>query len=144
MMIIRSARSMGAWLGFAATAFLAQGCTQSNAPAWSGIYGIDTQGAAKTCVAPTVSPPDGLGVKVQVRMTNDGGWCAVTANRNGTAFDSYLLVTRPTHGAVYAHHVGSYTRIDYEPDPGFAGTDSFAVHMIPGDATVEETVTVSK
>jgi Bacterial Ig domain len=143
MMIIRSARSMRAWLCFAATALLAQGCTRS-APTWNGVFGVDLEGAAKTCTAPNVTPPDGLGVKVQVQMTNDGGWCGVSANRNGGSFDSYLLVTRPAHGTVFAHHVGAYTRIDYTPDPGFAGTDSFAVHMIPGDGTVEETVIVNK
>jgi hypothetical protein len=143
MMIFWSARSMRAWLCFAATALLAQGCAPST-PTWNGIFAIDTAGAAKTCVAPTVAPPDGVGLKVQVQTSNDGGWCGVIANHNGAAFDSYLLVTRPTHGTVFAHHVGTNTRIDYTPDPGFAGTDSFAVRLIPGDATIEETVSVSR
>jgi hypothetical protein len=144
MKTIRSARSLRAWLCLAATALLAAGCAPSSGPTWNGIFAVDVAGAAKTCAAPTVTPPDGLGLKVQVQMTNDGGWCGVVASRNGVAFDSYLLVTRPAHGRVFAHRVGTNTRIDYTPDPGYAGADSFAVHMVPGDATIEEAVTVSR
>ena len=41
------------------------------------------------------------------------------------------------------HEVGDNTRIDYTPDRGFSGTDSFAVKLIPGDAKVIVAVTVT-
>jgi hypothetical protein len=143
MRAIPFVRSIAVWPRIAAVALLAQGCAPT-APGWNGVFAVDAAGGAKTCTAPTAAPPDGLGLKVQVQMSNDGGWCGVVANRGGTAFESYLLATRPAHGTVYAHRVGPYTRIDYTPDPGFAGTDSFVVRLIPGDSTLEETVAVSR
>jgi hypothetical protein len=77
-------------------------------------------------------------------VSDEGGWCGVSVNRGGAAYDSYLLVSRPNHGRVFVHHVGATTRIDYTPDTGFIGTDRFAVHLIPGDALVEEAVTVTR
>ena len=50
----------------------------------------------------------------------------------------------PSHGRVFAHHVGNNTRIDYTPDPGFVGTDSFAVRLIPGNAVFEAALTVTR
>ena len=49
----------------------------------------------------------------------------------------------PTHGSVLIHEVGDNTRIDYTPDRGFTGTDSFAVQLIPGDAKVNVAVMVT-
>ena len=33
-------------------------------------------------------------------------------------------------------------RVDYIPDPGFAGTDSFAVRLLPGSTTLRVNATV--
>jgi len=129
-----------AWLGLTALAFLLPGCQQQ--PTWNGVFVVDTVGGAKTCVTAPASPPDGQAVQDQIQVSNEGGWCGITATRGGRAYDSYLLVTRPTHGKVFVHHVGPNTRIDYTPDKGFAGTDNFAVRMIPGDSVIEGAVTV--
>jgi hypothetical protein len=131
-----------ALLCLAATALVAQGCTQP--AAWDGIYAIDKAGGAKTCVAPAASPPDGQAVLVQMQVSDEGGWCGIAATRGGAAYNSYLMVVRPTHGKVFAHHVGANTRIDYTPDTGFVGTDKFAVRLIPGDGILESAVTVTK
>jgi Bacterial Ig domain len=77
-------------------------------------------------------------------VSNEGGWCGVTLTRGGVAYESYLMVTRPNHGKVFAHRVGANTRIDYTPDTGFTGTDSFAVRLIPGNAVIREAVTVTR
>jgi hypothetical protein len=95
-------------------------------------------------VAPAASPPDGQSVLVQMQVSNEGGWCGITTSRGGSAFDSYLIVTRPAHGKVFAHRVGTNTRIDYTPDTGFAGTDSFAVRLVPGNAVLQAGVTVTR
>jgi len=131
-----------AWLCLAATAVLGLGCVQQ--PVWDGIFTIDKTGGAKTCVAPAAAPADNQAVLVQMQVSNEGGWCGISANHGGAAFDSYLLVARPAHGTVYAHHVGANTRIDYTPDPGFAGADKFAVRLIPGNAEIQAAVTVTK
>ncbi|MFB9969220.1 hypothetical protein ACFFMP_03780 [Pseudoroseomonas cervicalis] len=38
--------------------------------------------------------------------------------------------------------MGDYTRLDYIPDPGFTGTDSFTVRLLPGSTSVKVNVTV--
>jgi hypothetical protein len=135
-------RSTTARLCLAASTLLLQGC--ANQGAWDGIFTVDRTGGAKTCVAPTASPPDGASIVAQIQMNNDGGWCGLLLNRGRVAYDSYLMVTRPTHGEILAHHVGTNTRIDYTPDAGFAGTDSFAVRLIPGNAVIQGAVTVTR
>ena len=129
-------------LCLAATALLITGCARQ--PVWNGIFAIDVAGGATTCVAPAAAPPDGKAVLVQMQVSSEGGWCGISLNRNGAAYDSYMMAARPTHGRILAHHVGSNTRIDYWPDLGYAGTDSFAVRMIPGNAVLEGAVTVTK
>jgi len=129
-------------LCLAVAALLMQGCAVQ--PAWNGIFAIDAAGGARACVAPTASPPDGQSVLAQIQVSNEGGWCGVALNRGGVAYDSYLLITRPSHGKVFAHHVGANTRIDYTPDAGFVGTDSFAIRLIPGNAVFQGAVTVTR
>ena len=129
-------------LALTAIAILLAGCAQQ--AVWNGIFAVDAAGGAKTCVAQPASPPDGQVVLDQMQVSDEGGWCGIIATHGGQAFDSYLLVTRPTHGKVFAHRVGTKTRIDYTPDSGFTGTDSFAIRMIPGDAMIEGAVTVTR
>ena len=58
-------------------------------------------------------------------------------------FEAGLLTVRPRHGTVLIHEVGDDTRIDYTPDRGFAGSDTFAVKLIPGNAAIQIAVTVT-
>ena len=76
---------------------------------------------------------------------NDGGWCAIPVHQDGPKpFEAGLLTARPAHGTVLIHEVGDDTQIDYTPDHGFAGSDSFAVKLVPqGDATIQVPVTVT-
>ena len=139
---IRSGSPGKTWLCLAAIAILAQGCAKPGA--WSGVFASDLAGGAKTCVASAAAPPDGQTVLAQMQVSNEGGWCGITASRGGSPFESYLMAARPAHGRVFAHRVGTATRIDYTPNPGFVGTDSFAVRMLPGNAVVQGAVTVTK
>jgi hypothetical protein len=133
------------WLCLGATVVSIMGCAAPpGAAGWNGIFKADAAGGAKTCVAPAAAPPDGQAVVAQVQVANDGGWCGITATRGGAPYDSYLLVTHPSHGKVFAHRVGGNTRIDYTPDPAFAGTDKFSVRLIPGNAVIEGAVTVTR
>jgi len=119
----------------------ADGVVQQSA--FNGTFAIDAAGRATTCVMPTAAPPDGQSVLAQVQMSNEG-WCGINANRRGSAYESYLLVTRPAHGRVFPHRVAGVTRVDYTPDRGFTGTDSFAIRLIPGDAVLQGAVTVTR
>ena len=129
----------------AATALVLQACAQ-RPPAASGTrrFQADFVGAAKNCDVPKVTPTSGQETPIAMKMGNDGGWCAITIDNGGKPFDAGLLVTEPAHGKVYIHSVGDETRIDYTPDARFAGSDAFAVRLLPGAAVLRASVTVGQ
>ena len=130
------------WLRLAAVSLLAQGCAVTGGG--SGVFPSDLVGGARVCSAPAASPSDGQTVAAQMQVSNEGGWCGITASRSGSPYASYLIAIRPSHGRVFAHRVGNTTRLDYTPDPGFAGTDTFAVRLIPGNAVIQGVVNVTR
>ena len=145
--IHRGATRTLAWAAVLSTGALLQGCqTAGTGPAGSKlrVYAADMTGSAKSCEVPKITPAAGQTTEAAVKLVNDGGWCGVPVYQEGPKpFDTGLLTSRPAHGTVLIHEVGDETRIDYTPDKGFAGTDSFSVKLIPGDATIHETETVT-
>ena len=113
------------------------------------LYAIDQAGAAKTCsvtpaslTAANLAP--GMEAKIAMNVANDGGWCAITAPGPDTKpFAAGLLVGDPSHGEAYIHSVGDATRVDYTPDAGFTGADSFVVKLLPGSPILRVSVTVA-
>lgn len=127
------------------TLLLLGGCVRNGAPAGSRmrVYAADLAGAAKVCDVGKVSPVADAGSEAAMKLASDGGWCAITVHQEGPKpYQAGLLTTRPEHGNVLIHEVGDDTRIDYTPDKGFAGSDSFAVKLIPGNANIRAAVTV--
>jgi hypothetical protein len=123
------------------------GCSHNAAgPAGSRlrVYAADLAGAAKVCEVPRVNPAAGAGSEAPMKVVNDGGWCGISLHQDGPKpYEAGLLTTRPNHGNVLIHEVGDDTRIDYTPDRGFAGSDSFSVQLIPGNASIRVPVTVT-
>ncbi len=108
------------------------------------VFAVDLEGRARACTetAPA-EPAAGSPAAGQMALFNDGGWCGLPVNQAGPKpFAAGLLVKRPQHGTVTIHSVGDVTRLDYMPDPGFGGPDSFTVRLIPGNAEVAVAVTV--
>lgn len=112
------------------------------------VFEGDLQGAAQRC---EVQAPAVLSTTAanQARMTvrNEGGWCGLPLSRSAqpnepAPFAAGLLTTRPTHGRVGIKTVGDVTRVDYTPDPGYAGPDSFVVKLLPGNPEVQVAVVV--
>lgn len=137
------------WGVVVAVGLLLQGCApqQAAAPVASGarIYAVDQQGAARVCTVPKQPVlVDGRETPTALTVGNDGGWCAVSVARNGEPYSAGLLVVRPNHGTVLIHTVGDATRVDYTPDRGYVGPDSFTAQMIPGDASMRVAVTVTR
>jgi hypothetical protein len=132
------------WLAGAAAAVLLQGCAQ-RPPAGPAarVFAADMTGAAKTCMAPPVTPAPGHTIDAAIKLGNDGGWCAITVNNNGRPFEAGLLVAQPQHGKVLIHTVGNDTRIDYTPAAQYGGPDAFAVKLVPGDATIRVAASVT-
>ncbi|MBL6453873.1 hypothetical protein JMJ55_00975 [Belnapia sp. T6] len=136
-------------LTLAAGLALLAGCApqQAASPARPGarIYANDLAGAAKTCTVPQPAVLS-AGQQVETTMTvdNDGGWCGITVAQSGPKPFSYgTVANRPQHGRLHIHTVGDSTRVDYIPNAAFGGTDSFAVQLKPGDATMRVAVTVT-
>ncbi|SDB13589.1 hypothetical protein [Belnapia rosea] len=109
------------------------------------IYANDLAGGAKVCTVPQPAVV-AAGQQIETTMTvdNDGGWCGITVAQSGPKPFAYgTVATRPQHGRLHIHTVGDSTRVDYIPNAAFGGTDSFAVQLKPGDATMRVAVTVN-
>jgi hypothetical protein len=136
-----------AWLALLLTGAVLQGCAQHGATGPGStlrVYAADLAGAAKSCDVPKLNPAAGQTTEAPIKLANDGGWCGLPVHQDGPKpFDAGLLATRPNHGTVLIHEVGDDTRIDYTPDRGFSGTDTFSVKLIPGNATIHVTATVT-
>jgi hypothetical protein len=128
-----------AWLMLCA---LLAGCAAPPPVSTARIYAADMAGAAKTCVVPKTTPMAGQDTPVAIKLGNDGGWCGITVRDGSRPYAAGLLTSAPVHGKVLIHTVGDDTRIDYTPDRGFAGADTFSAKLIPGDATIRVSVTV--
>ena len=117
-------------------AALLGGCTQPIAlpQSHATVYASDLQGKAKTCTTQAVQPEGGKTVTASMTTGGDG-WCGLTVANGGKPYAAGLVQRRPERGHVYIHTVGDDTRVDYTPD-GTPAPDSFAVMLIPGDATL--------
>ena len=127
-------------------AFLVQSCAKPPPPPapTARVYAMDLQGGAKSCDVPKGLTPDaGKDTAVKMMVGNDGGWCAISLARGGKPYGAGLLTAQPSHGTVYIHTVGDTTRIDYTPAAHYTGPDSFGVRLVPGEATLNVSVTVS-
>ena len=81
---------------------------------------------------------------MEMKLGNDGGWCAIGVANGGAPYDTELLTEPPAHGSVYIHPVGNATRIDYTPDARFSGSDSFVVKLLPGSPVLRVSVAVTR
>ena len=134
-----ASRQLG-WLALLLTGALLQGCGQKPEARVSRyrVFAADFAGGAKSCDVPKITPTAGQSTEVSMKLGNDGGWCGLPVYQAGPMpYDAGLLTARPAHGTVLIHGVGEETRIDYTPDRGYSGTDTFAVKLIPGDATLQ-------
>jgi hypothetical protein len=134
-----------AWLALALAGAVLQGCAEKPAPAQSQtrLFASDFQGGAKSCVVPKPRLDAGKEVSATMQVGNDGGWCGITVAQDGKPYAAGLLSQAPDHGNVYIHPVGDDTRIDYTPERGFSGTDTFVVKLLPGNPMLHVAVTVT-
>ena len=136
-----------AWITLLLTGALVQACAPNAAAPVSRlrVYAADVAGGAKTCFVPQITPASGKTTETAMNLANDGGWCGLPVSQSGPKpYDAGLLTARPAHGTVTIHGVGDATRIDYTPDRGFTGTDSFSVKLLPGDATLRIAANVTQ
>jgi len=89
------------------------------------------------------------GDNATITVGNNGGWCwADTSERSywRVFSSSYVTVTNPPkHGHVLVGDLANRNiRVAYQPEPGFAGRDSFNVHYQGNDYDLTYLVTVSR
>lgn len=118
----------------AAVALALAGCAKTPLPAQ--VVDLQNEGIAKTCTPSAVdlaSPSPAT-----VALTNDG-WCGVvTAEKDGQPFKYGLVKTRPEHGRVYIRPVNGQTRVEYTANPGYTGSDRFAVALVPNTSNTPD------
>ncbi len=130
---------------------LLSGCQKPPAPVADAPaplpYHLGLSPAAVCTVAPFHVADGGTAV-VSMTVANDGGYCAATLTNNaGLPFDAPLLPARPPHGerTTVVKYNGK-TSIEYTPNAGYSGPDSFTVHLInrgqSGFTTLQVNVTV--
>jgi len=118
-----------------------QACAQPQQAAAPGprIYAVDVQGRSALCDVPRgVTLAADRPTEATMTMDNDGGWCGIATNRAGPG----LVAAKPAHGRLHVRKVGAITRVDYIPDRGFTGTDSFTVKLLPDQAELKVAATV--
>jgi hypothetical protein len=136
-----------AWIALALLGVVLQGCAEKPpAPAAQSqtrLFASDFQGGAKNCVAPKLKLDAGKEFSASMQVGNDGGWCGILVAQDDKPYEAGLLTQAPEHGNVYIHPVGDATRIDYTPEPGFSGADSFVVTLLPGRPVLRVNVSVA-
>jgi hypothetical protein len=145
-LIARNTTPPLSWYAATALVALLAGCENPPPPVVSNtrLYAIDQQGETKDCKVNDVPPQPGKQVADSISVGNDGGWCALTlSTTKGAPYGAGLLTQRPAHGKVYIHTVGDATRVDYTPERGYTGPDKFTIDLLPEQADVAVTVTVT-
>jgi hypothetical protein len=130
----------------AASLGLLQACSEAPKPVAGPrlpVYAADLSGAAKQCEAGKPALSAKQTADTAMKLSNDGGWCGVSASDGGKPFAAGLLTARPAHGKVLIHQVGDNTRVDYVPDLGYIGPDTFTVTLLPGEPALRVAVTVT-
>lgn len=118
-----------------AAAITLSGCAVKTPP--PPAVDLQNEGMAKICTPSAVDLT--APAPATIAMTNDG-WCAVvTAEKDGQPFKFGLVKTRPSHGRVYIQPVNGKTRVEYTPNSGYAGSDSFTVALVSRAASTPDT-----
>jgi hypothetical protein len=102
---------------------------------------------AATCTVAPFHVPDGGTTDVAITVSNEGGYCAAKLTAaSGKPFDAPLVPVLPLHGTPRVIRYNGHTSVEYTPEPGYNGHDSFIVKLIlrgqPGYTTLNMSVTV--
>ncbi len=137
-----------AWVALALLGVVLQGCAEkppapSAAQSQTRLFASDFEGGAKSCIVPKIKLDAGKEFSASMQVGNDDGWCGILVAQDDKPYDAGLLTQAPEHGNVYIHPVGDATRIDYTPELGFSGADSFVVTLLPGRPVLRVNVSVA-
>jgi hypothetical protein len=87
--------------------------------------------AAASCNVAPFHVADGGTTDVVMVVGNDGGYCAATlTDAAGAPYDAPLVPVLPEHGTPRVVKYNGKTSVEYTPNAGFVGHDSFVVHLL--------------
>jgi hypothetical protein len=103
---------------------------------------------AAACTVAPFHVADGGTAAVDMHVSNEGGYCAATLTAaSGNPFDAPLVPVLPKHGTPRIVKYDGKTSVEYTPETGYVGPDSFVVHLIvkgqPSYTTLNVSVTVA-
>jgi len=104
-------------------------------------------GPAARCNVAPFKVTDGGTTAISMSVSNEGGYCAATlTTAAGQPFDAPLVPVVPVHGTPRVVKYNGHTSVEYAPNAGYVGGDSFVVRLIikgkPGYTTLNVAVTV--
>ena len=135
-----------------AAAVLLARCAPPAAPPQASPQALPPHAGPPPAVVCNVAPfhvGDGGVANVQITVSGEGGYCAAKLTAaSGRPYDAPLVPVLPLHGTPRVIKYNGQTSVEYTPEPGFAGHDSFVVKLIirgvPGYTTLNMSVTVQK
>ncbi len=103
--------------------------------------------AAQRCSVLPFTIKDGGSADVTMTLSSEGGYCAATLlSDEAVPFAAGLVPVPPLHGVPRVVRYNGKTSVEYSPQPGFFGHDSFIVKLIvrgkPGYTTLSMSVNV--
>ncbi len=104
-------------------------------------------GPAARCDVAPFKVMDGGTTAISMSVSSEGGYCAATlTTAAGKPFDAPLVPVVPVHGTPRVVKYNGKTSVEYAPNAGYVGSDSFVVRLIikgqPGYTTLNVAVTV--
>jgi hypothetical protein len=129
---------------------LLQGCAQPVAPPPAPPPPLPLHAGpppAKLCSVMPFTSKEGATTDVQMVVSNEGGYCSASVTTDGgLPYDAPLVTVTPFHGIPRVVKYNGKTSVEYTPQPGFVGHDSYIVKLIvrgkPGFTTLNVSVTV--
>jgi hypothetical protein len=82
----------------------------------------------------------------RLTVSNEGGWCGtyvqLMRDIQLTDWTTGALTEPPAHGSVRLRRGPTVVHVEYQPQPGYVGADSFTVRLQPGFSSRVTTVQV--
>ncbi len=87
---------------------------------------------------------DGGSADIGMTVSNEGGYCAASLTAaNGKPFDAPLVPVVPEHGTPRVVKYNGKTSVEFTPNVGYIGHDSFVVHLLLHGMTGHTTLNMS-
>ena len=98
---------------------------------------------AAVCEASSPVLPASLSGSATMRMSADGGFCALHFSQDGAPYAAGLVTRVAQHGQTLIYNYNGATVVSYTPTAGYLGPDSVTLELVPGAGRPRATVSVA-